>query len=244
MTKMKTIWILMAFLIGAQAFADDIEVPEEELARETTLPVFNKRRIVLNRKVMTAERPEFGIGFGYELNEPYYNTMFFQGVVNYNFNEVSAVNLRGVFWNKGLSSYGEQLKGGTCPANGGKFCPFDASKAPHPTWAVIANYEYIAYYGKISVTKQGVMNLNTFGLIGAGYMSLSPLSTVVFDFGVGQNFFFTRWFGLRWDLVWLIFQGPDATSKELRPQDNPSAGSFSTRSYFNAQFGLNLVFIL
>lgn len=240
----KTIWILMALLIGAHAFADDIEVPEEELARETTLPVFSNRRIVLNRNVLTAKRFEIGVGGGLELNEPYYNTLVYSGQATYNFNETSALNVRGLFWAPGLSDYGTQLKNGRCPAQGGKFCDFDASKAPHPKWSLIANYEFIAYYGKISVTKQAVMNLNTFGLVGLGYMSLDPLSTVVFDFGVGQNFFFTKNIGLRWDLMWLIFQGPDATSQQLGSFNNPSAGSFASRIYFNAQLGVSMVFIL
>ena len=60
----KSLWIFLALFMSAQAFADDIEVPEEELARETTLPVFNKRRAVLNRNVLTAERFEVAFGGG------------------------------------------------------------------------------------------------------------------------------------------------------------------------------------
>ena len=52
----KSVWILIALCMGAHAFAEDIEVPEEELARESTLPVFSKRRAVLNRNVLTAQR--------------------------------------------------------------------------------------------------------------------------------------------------------------------------------------------
>src|SRR5882757_3096626 len=107
---MKSIWILMVLLIGLNAFAEDIEVPEEELARETTLPVFSKRRIVLNRNVVTTEKFEFGAGAGWQLNEPYYNNLMFGVQGTYNFTDVSAVNVQGLFWNKGLSSYGEQLK--------------------------------------------------------------------------------------------------------------------------------------
>src|SRR5690349_19485080 len=124
----KALVFLLTLVAGSVAFADDIEVPEEELARETTLPVFDKRRVVLNRSVVTSERFEFGAGVGLEMNEPYYSDymMNFQGT--YNWNETSALNIQGLYWMDGLSQYGEQLKDGKCPP-GGKFCPFDASEA-------------------------------------------------------------------------------------------------------------------
>lgn len=232
--------------MSATAFAEDIEVPEEELARETTLPVFSKRRIVLNRNVVTAERFEMGVGAGMEMNEPYYNPYMLGVQGTYNYSETMALNVQSLFWMGGMSSYGEQLKSGRCPnaTPPGKYCSFDASKAPHPTWAVIGNFEYIAYYGKMSVTKQLVMNLNTFGLAGVGYLSLDKASTVLLNFGLGQNFFFTPSIGLRWDLRWMIFQGPDATSQSLQANDRPAASSFSNRIFVNTQFGLALVFIL
>src|ERR1700680_1583743 len=102
----KTIWILVMLLIGFNAFAEDIEVPEEELARETTLPVFSKRRIVLNRNVVTTEKFEIGAGAGIEMNEPYYSQMMYGIQGTYNFTDVSALNVQTLFWSNGLSSYG------------------------------------------------------------------------------------------------------------------------------------------
>lgn len=230
----------MALLIGGvHAYAEDFEVPEDELARETTLPVFSKRRIVLNRNVNTSERFEMGVGGGLEMNEPYYSTYLYGVQGTYNFNETKALNVQALFWTPGLSSYGEQLKAQTP-----KHPPFDASKAPHPSWAMIFNYEYVAYYGKISVTKQGVMNLNTFGLAGLGYLNMDTVSTAVLNLGLGQNFFVTNNMGIRWDLRWLIFSGPDATSQPLRPQDHPTASQFSNRIYYNTQLGLSLIYVL
>lgn len=236
----KMIYFILAFTITTTAWAEDIEVPEEELARESTLPQFNKRRAVLNRNVHTTERFEIGGGAGLEMNEPFYNPYMFNAQGTYNYSETSAINIQGLFWMGGLSSYGEQLKKTT------KSRPqsFDASKAPHPSWALIANYEYIAYYGKMSVTKQGVVNLNTFGIAGLGYINMGAVSTVGFNVGLGQNFFVTNNIGLRWDLRWLIFQGPNPTSQKLEATDRPSAGSFDNRIYYNAQLGLGLVFIL
>jgi outer membrane beta-barrel protein len=242
---MKSLLILLACYGSHFVHADDIEFPEEELARETTLPVFEKRRVVLNRHVVTDKHIELGIGGGIEMNEPYYSDWMGQLVGTYNLNDTSAINLTGLFWTSGLSSYGEQLKQGTKnPVRES----FDASKAPHPQWGVFGNYEFIAYYGKISVTKQTVMNLNMFGILGLGYINMDPLNTVGLNVGLGQNFFFTQNIGLRMDLRWLIFQGPNATTQHLRTDstnnDHPSAGSFGNRIYYNSQLGLSLLYIL
>ncbi|MGE4131077.1 MAG: outer membrane beta-barrel domain-containing protein [Bdellovibrionales bacterium] len=236
---------LVSFVPLTYSWADEIEVPEEELARETTLPVFDKRRAVLNRSVLTDQKFELGAGFGLEMNEPFYNDYMFNLQGTYNFTETSALNVLGLFWMDGLSDYGEQLKPGRA-ASGSQTAveAFDASKAPHPTWALFGNYQFIAYYGKISVSKLGVMNLNLFGIVGLGYINMDSVSTVGLNLGVGQNFFFTKNFALRFDLRWLIFQGPNATTKQLRPQDNPSATSFDDRIFYNGQMSLAGVFIL
>ncbi|MGE3681655.1 MAG: outer membrane beta-barrel domain-containing protein [Bdellovibrionales bacterium] len=235
---MKPLFVLLALVVGAYSFADEIDLPEEELARETTLPVFNKQRAVLNRNVITEKRFELGVGGGLELNEPYYNDIMFTAQATYNYSDVSAINVQGLMWMDGLSTYGEQLK------KGERHRAFDATKAPHPTWGVLANYQFIAYYGKISITKTGVMNLNLFGLAGLGYINMEEANSVALNLGVGQNFFFTKSVGLRADMRMLIFQGPDATSQDLHPSLNPSASAFDDRIYYNTQLSLSLVYIL
>jgi outer membrane beta-barrel protein len=223
--------------------AEDIEVPEEELARETTLPVFDKRRAVLNRLVLTEKKMEFGGGVGLEMNEPFYNDYMFNFQGTYNFTETSSVNVLGLFWMDGLSDYGEQLKAGVDkPGTTNDVAPFDAAKAPHPVWGLFANYQFIAYYGKISISKLGVMNLNLFGLAGLGYINMDSANAFGLNLGMGQNFFFTKNFGLRFDIRWLIFQGPDATSRALGVSDNPT--TFDDRIFYNGQMGLNAIFIL
>ncbi len=234
----KPLVLFLALFASFATFADDIEFPEEELARETTLPVFDKRRAVLNRRVVTDGRVEIGLGGGLEVNEPYYNDVMVGLQGTYNYTDTSALNIQGLMWMDGLSSYGEQLKAG------GRHEQFDASKVPHPEWGLLANYQFTAYYGKISVTKQGVMNLNLFAVAGLGYINMGELSTVGLNLGFGQNFFISNSVGIRFDMRWLIFQGPNATSQRLRPQDNPSSSSFEDRIYYNTQLGLSAVFIL
>jgi outer membrane beta-barrel protein len=235
--------LITSIAFGIPVHAEDVEVPEEELARETTLPVFSKRRVVLNRKIQQEKRLELGVGAGLEMNEPFYNDYVLNVMGTYNFSEISALNIQGLFWLDGLSSYGEQLRDSTCPPSG-KFCPFDPSKAPHPKWSILGNYQFTAYYGKISLTKQTVMNLNLFGFAGLGWMNMGEVNTVAVNLGFGQNFFFGKNFGMRVDLRGLIYQGPDATSQRLYPQDNPSADSFDDTLHFNTQLSVSGVFIL
>ncbi|HMN67371.1 MAG TPA: outer membrane beta-barrel domain-containing protein [Bdellovibrionales bacterium] len=239
----KSLIIFLLLATGSSSFADDIEFPEEELARETVLPVFDKRRAVLNRNVLTQERFELGIGGGLEMNEPYYNDFMFAAQGTYNFNETSAVNVQGLMWMGGLSNYGEQLKSGRC-GDPDSYCPFDAELAPHPEWGLFVNYQFIAYYGKISVSKQSVMNLNLFGLAGLGYINLGESNTIGLNLGVGQNFFITNNVGIRADLRWLIFNGPNPASRQLLPGSNASADSFEDRIFYNSQLGLSIVVIL
>ncbi|NJL25030.1 MAG: outer membrane beta-barrel domain-containing protein [Calothrix sp. SM1_5_4] len=176
------------------------------------------------------------------MNEPYYNDYLLGLQATYNFNESSALNIQGLTWMDGLSAYGEQLKNGKTGPGG--FEQFDAAKAPHPKYGLFGNYQFIAYYGKISVTKQAVLSLNLFGLAGVGYLNLGELNTIALNFGVGQNLFITKNFGLRADLRWVIFKGPNATTQRLTTVDKPSASSFGDRYYYNSQLGLSFIFIL
>lgn len=232
--------------VAVSSFADEIEFPEEELARESTLPIFDKQRAVLNRSVITEKRFEVGLGGGIEMNEPYYNDYMISAQGTYNYSETSAINIQGLFWMDGLSEYGEQLKAGKAPSGSDPGFPaMDASKAPHPVWGLFANYQFIAYYGKISLSKQTVMNLNLFALAGLGYINMDTSNTFGLNLGIGQNFFITNNVGIRADLRWLIFQGPNPTSRELGANDNPPEPTdFEDRIYYNGQLGLALVFIL
>ena len=83
-----------------------------------------------------------------------------------------------------------------------------------------------------------------FALAGLGYISMGEASTVGMNLGFGQNFFFTKNFGLRFDMRWMIFQGPNPTSQRSRPQDNPPASGYEDRIFYNTQLGLAAVVIL
>lgn len=231
--------LLFVFLKMSPIFAETIEFPEEELATESVLPVFDNAKGVLNRTVKTANRIEFGGGAGLSLNEPFYNPVNFHLQGSYHFTELHGVNLFAMFLMEGLSSYGDQLK--TTAAT-----QFDASKAPAPQNIFIASYQVNAFYGKISLTKKSVMNLTTLGTLGAGLLGLdSGTQLPAINFGFGQKFYFSKNFALRFDFRVIAYQGPDPTSQPLLPgSPAPSEGSFDDELFFNTYLSAGAVFLL
>src|SRR5436190_2081770 len=92
-------------VLTTYAVAEEVEFPEEELARESVLPRFESPKDVLNRHVVTTGRFEFGAGGGLEIDEPFYNDLVFNAHAGYHFNDLSGANLEFVYWSPGLSSY-------------------------------------------------------------------------------------------------------------------------------------------
>ncbi len=226
--------------INQQAGAAQIHFPEEELASESVLPVFDKRADVRNRNVVTAKKIELGGGVGFNLMDPFYNPLNFQGSLTYHFDEFHGFNLAAAFWQSGLSSYGEQLRQGE--GLDGDY--FDPSRAPHPKYMVMANYQYTAYYGKLSISKQMVMNLSMFGLLGAGTVAVDDKNLMALNVGMGEKFYFTPHWALRLDLRLLMYRGPDPTTRRLLPTDSVQPSSaFDESTFFHMLMTLGLVYL-
>ncbi len=232
---------LILFQMQYVSASDLVDIPEEELATESVLPVFDNAKSVLNRNITTKNRFELGGGVAFVLNEPFYSSMTYGVTGTYHLNEVHGIQLTGNFWTTGLSQYGEQLKNGEGLLVGQRF---DVSLAPQPKALFLANYQFTAFYGKISITKKTVMNLSTHGLAGLGVMQFDGSSPIVLTTGFGQRFYFTSRFALRWDLRLLMFQGPDPTSKSLQSPPAPSPSSFDDTLYLNTFLGLGAVFLI
>ena len=54
--------------------APSIELPEDELAKETVLPVFEKPGMVRMRNVVTRKKYEVGMHYGWLMTEPIFDT--------------------------------------------------------------------------------------------------------------------------------------------------------------------------
>lgn len=230
------------FLFAGRIYAaDPIEFPEEELARESVLPVFDKRVAVRERLVKTEGRFEVGGGAGLNLIEALYNNITFNFLGSYHFDEMQAFTFQAVFPSTKLSNMGKDLQAGK-GLNGAKF---DASKAPAPEYLMSGLYQYTAYYGKISMTKEKAMNLSLHGMLGGGVVSWGDSVEPMVNVGMGQKLYFTPNFALRVDLNLMMYQGPDPTSKKLEPTD-PKRDSdyFKKTLYFRSFLTAGVVFLL
>lgn len=240
------VWLLCLVLLGsASAFAEVVEFPEEEIATETVLPVFDRVEAVKNRNVLLKKHLEVGAGVGLALNEAFYNPVNINGEATYYLTDTHAINVSAVMWLDGLNNYGKDLQSGTGLSGGDSF---DASLAPHPRFMVLGNYQFTAYYGKVSVSKQSVMNLTLFGVLGLGYITMNGANSIALNTGFGQIFYFTKKLGLRMDLRLFMFKGPDPTSLGdgtlQRGTTAPAASNFDQILYFNTMLTANLIYVL
>lgn len=241
---------LLGLLFAGSAQAEVIQFPDDELATESVLPIFDQPVSVKNRNVTLKGRFELGAMGGYDLVEPFFNPLTVGGTASYHFNEEHGVNLLGNFYLGGVSSYSKQLN----PIPGrvqGTNTPVYAhlEGAPAPKWMFIGSYQYTGYYGKMSITKSFIMNLSLYGLLGAGAIAIGDATKPIFNVGVGQKFYFTSNIGLRVDLRFLVYQGPDPLSKDMSStssanlSEQPSAG-FSSKTYVSPFLNVGAIFLL
>jgi len=225
-----------------------IKFPEEELSTESTLPVFEEKVAILNRKVKHAERFELNLMGGIVASEPLYNPVNFGGSITYHFDNTHAVHLMGTLFAGGLNSNGIALQTGQVILADGSVgaLAFDASLAPSKEMFIAAHYQYTAYYGKISLTNDFVMNLTLSGLFGGGAYIMGDLIAPAANIGLSQRFYFNSSVAIRFDILLTAFSGPDITSAgQLNPGAQPPASSqFETSLQFDSTLLFGLSFLL
>ncbi|HVK60070.1 MAG TPA: outer membrane beta-barrel domain-containing protein [Bdellovibrionales bacterium] len=249
MTPMKLMKWIGALAIGlaalgmspriAEAATDVIQFPEEELAAESVLPVFDDPASVKNRNIVTENRIELGLFGSYSMTEPFFNPMSYGISASYHLTEIHGINLIGLFYSGGLSNYGEQLN------NIPNSEPMRLEYAPQPKYLILPSYQYTGYYGKLSFSKDYVMNMHMFGLLGVGMMGIGDASKPVFAAGLGEKFYFSKSFALRVDLRMLFYRGPDVVSQKLTSATEvQSASRFDEKWQFGTllQFGASYLF--
>jgi outer membrane beta-barrel protein len=198
---------------AANAAKDVIEFPDEELASESVLPLLDHPESVKNRSVETAKRVEIGFTGGYNLTEAFFKPWSLGGTLTYHINEDHAINILGTYTPIALSNYGEQLH--NTPTAGGGNIDAKLQYAPSQKYLLLGSYQFTGYYGKISITKEYVMNLSLYGVLGAGVIGIGDSALPAADVGIGQKFYLSDRFALRFDLRFLFYEGPDIASKPL-----------------------------
>ena len=77
--------------------AEIVEFPEEQLARESVVPVFDQPEAVKKRYVPLGGRVELGVFAGATLSDSFFNSYPFGLNVNYHFSDFHAVNVERFF---------------------------------------------------------------------------------------------------------------------------------------------------
>jgi len=238
---------LLVFLFGSAAFAQ-IEVPQDELATETVYPIFDQAKSVKNRNVQTAGRIDIGLFGGLALTEPIANTTKFGLAANYHFNEYHSLGLFLVSNSSGLSKDAEGLRNDF---------RLDFTRAPQPETSFMLDYNYKPFYGKMSFTKNGVINTTIYGSAALGMVKYQHKSYPALAVGIGERFYFTKSLSLKTDLRVFAHQAPipfkknalrldtdPSTVGDQNPDPVPSFDSFDERITYttNLEIGLNFLF--
>ena len=230
---------LGALLLGKSTFAASelIQIPPEELAKESVYPIFDRPPSVMNRNVVTSQRIDAHLYYGYAMTEPIANVNKLGLGVYYNTTEDHALGLLVAKNFTGLSDYAKQLD---------KQFSLDFGRAPSPELLAMVDYNIKAFYGKMSLTKKMVFNLSLFGSAGAGIIKYTHKSYPAISVGLGQKFYFNRNWALRSDLRLYAHQAPiPFLAGGIKNGDPvPQASAFKERLTYttNLDVGLSYLF--
>lgn len=239
--------VITLLLHGSANAAETIRFPEEELATESVLPVFDKPMSVKNRTVQTAKRFEVGLMGGMALNEPFASPFSVGGEVSYHLDEEQAINVYGTYFMGGNTRYVGQINSEISGSPGSPANP-RLENAPDPKYMLLASYQYTAFYGKLSLTKNYIMNLSTYLLGGVGGFMIGDSLQPMVGLGFGQKFHFSPNFALRFDLRMLIYQGPDVAGTTPFPTNNSTSeipsSAYEKRVFTDSMLSVGAVYLI
>lgn len=233
-----TLWSLCI----THAHADEIVIPTDELARDSVYPVFDSKVSVRNRNVKDVQTFDVGVFGGLAITEPVYNATKIGVAVNYHFNEVHSLGLLFAQNSVGLSKDAQGLKDDF---------HLDFTRAPYPVSSILADYNFKLYYGKLSVTRNGVINTSIYMSGSAGMLQYIHKSYAAVAIGVGERFYLTDSLAFKVDLRIFANQAPiPFKAGALRDNSSPSPDPIPTYDSFserlslttNLEFGLNYLF--
>lgn len=228
----------MILLSTPQAWAVDVEVPEEELAKESVLPRFERGEAVKNRNVITDKKIELGPYFGWNFTEPIYNQAKFGFNAGYHLTEDHTLMLNFVYWLPGRNTqYTDLLY---------KIQQLEFTRVPNIQFAFWLNWELQAYYGKMSFTKRGVTNLHLYPILGLGMTKTDAKMHPGINVGLGQKFYFGKSFALRIDFKIQYQQGPNPfLASGLKATDPiPAASAFADKFSLGTILDFGFTFLL
>jgi outer membrane beta-barrel protein len=183
---------------------------------------------------------EIGGFGGWATDEPIYNPMQVGLLGTYHFDEFHGLNLTYASFMSGLTSNAAQIK--DVPTLG-----YDYSKTFGPKSYSLLQYQFTAFYGKMSLGKSITINLHLYGLAGLGTMNYAGKSEMCYDLGIGQRFYFTRNMALRFDMRIMRYNGPNPASIASRASlnsGNLKIDDFATTSFLTTHLTVGLVWLM
>lgn len=210
-------WPLICFMsvvgMTTSLRAEKMAFPEEELARESVLPKFDVPNSVRNRNVVVEGRFELGGFLGKVTDEAVHSQDQMGFLGTYHINEVHGVNLSYGLMGTGVGDYAKTLNSEV---------NLDLSKTFGPKSVALVSYQLTAFYGKLSILKNLVVNTHIYGLAGVGSVMYDGLTALAFDFGLGQRFYLSKNFALRFDLKFVRYSGPNPVYRPSGRSQNQS----------------------
>lgn len=245
--QLKKISLIFAIMsLSVSVFAQEkLEVPEDELARESVLPVFDNVVSVKNRNVTKEGRIDVGLFGGLALTEPIAETTKYGIEANYHFSENHSLGVSFAINSNGLSKDAKGLK---------EQFGLDFNRAPKPENNLFLNYDYSPFYGKLSVTKDGVINTTIYGSGSLGMVKYQHKSYPALALGLGERFYFGKSLSLKVDFKLFAHQAPipfktgalrdGSVESGLITDPIPALDSFDERVTYttNLLIGLNYLF--
>ncbi len=210
--------------------AESIDLPEEELAKESVMPKFDPPISVKNKNVITDRKTDFGVYFGWNFTEPIYHQNKMGINLGYHSDEYSAWMINFAKWFPGRNSqYTDLLKKKS----------LDFTRAPDIEYSLWGLYMIKNYYGKMSMTKRGTMNMFLYPVFGLGVTKYVHKVYFGGAAGIGARFYFSKTFSLNAELRFQYSGGPNpflGSGDSASPCSSPSINETCPKPSFS-QFG-------
>lgn len=243
---MKYFYLFFLFLCIPYVEAREIRFPDEELAPESVLPVFEDRKnVTMNRRVQLKNKLGLRGSFLGRMDEPFFHPFTFVGGLEFFFNETHGVRLSSVYFWPGLSNIGLKVAQVSVAREGEGGDQIKATFAPekihHPQYGFFLSYALSPTYGKISLATNVVTNLNLSMYAGLGVLALdvdninypSDLRwTYAGWVEFNQKIFIGRRFYFHGSLSFLIYHAPNPVWCS-RPHPNAGIQDDSCDFYVN-----------
>ena len=226
--------LLLLSLISLKAFSD-VELPEDELAKESVTAKFDRYITYKNRMIPLAGKWEVGAYYGLNFTEAIENQSKFGFNLGYHWSDVHTISLNYAIWASGLNTqYSSPLL---------STYKLDFTRAPTQQSSIILNYEANLFYGKVSITKETVAHFDLFPIVGLVENNYSNKSFLGPDLGVGWRVYVSNNWAIRADLTFQYVSKPSPFlgGYMQTTQPTPSQSQFSTETMLSTLFDLGVV---